>query len=262
MKRFFALLSLIVATALSGYGGTLAQDAAPGIPPVVWVSNDFGTTIEPIGTPVEGAVAPTRAYRLQFLPQGQLSLHADCNSGFGTYQIDGSNLTFGPRGTTLMLCPEDGAGDAFLQALDDVISWSIETNDANDELVLGLVDGGVLSFSPSLIGVEWQWAGAEMSDDTVIVPNDPAAFSLSFSSDGTVAGQIDCNRAHGSYRVDGSRFDITMATTMMYCGDDSLDTVYGQDLDRVTSFVISDGQLALAMELDSGIMYFDPVIPD
>ena len=57
---------------------------------------------------------------------------------FGSYEMDGSNLTLGPIGTTLMLCPDGGHGDDYLAALNNVTSWSIDQTDATDKLVLGL----------------------------------------------------------------------------------------------------------------------------
>ena len=187
MKRFVAALGLAIAAAVGTLGAAVAQDASPvaspaastAIPPVVWISDDFEPAVD-MATPAQGAVALGSEYWIQFLPDGQLSLRADCNGGFGSFTIDGSNLTLGPIGTTLMLCPEGGSGDAYLQALNSVNSWSIDRGGATDKLVLGLADGSSISFTPALTGVVWQWAGTQMSDDTEIVPSDPARFYLSF----------------------------------------------------------------------------------
>ncbi len=269
MKRLIATLGLALAAIVATLGGTVAQNASPadspaagsGIPPVLWISNDFRPTLDP-STPVEGAVAIGSEYWIQFLDDGQLSLRADCNGGFGTYAIDGSNLTLGPLGTTLMMCPEGGSGDAFLQALNSVTSWSIDRSGASDTLILGLSDGSSLSFSPSLAGVIWQWAGTQLGDGTEIVSAAPERYYLSFSPDGAVVGLVDCNRAHGAYTTDGPQIFIALATTTTHCSDDSQDAVYVQDLGQVTSYVIRDGQLALSMQMDAGIMLFDAVVPE
>lgn len=267
MKRIVATLGLAIAAAVSTLGGAAAQDASPvasptastGIPPIVWISDDFTPTVD-TATPVEGAIALGSEYWIQFLPEGQLSLRADCNGGFGSYEMDGSNLTLGPIGTTLMLCPDGGHGNDYLSALNTVTSWSIDQSEATDKLVLGLSDGGSLTFSPSLSGVVWQWAGTQMSNGDLIVPSDPANFYLSFSTDGSVVGQIDCNRAFGSFKSDGTQISMMLATTRMFCGEDSQDTAYALNLAQVTSFVIRDGQLALAMPMDAGIIFFDPIV--
>lgn len=267
MKRIIATLGLALVAVAGTLGGALAQDASPvasppvatSIPPVVWVSNDYHPTAS-MATPVEGAIAPHSAYWVQFLPGGGLALRADCNGGFGSYTMDGSNLTIGPIGTTLMLCPESGQGAEFAQALTKAVTWSIDQSQASDQLVLGLSDGTSLSFSPALTGVVWQWSETQMMDGTVITPTTPNKYYLSFNEDGSVAGQIDCNRAFGSYTVDGNQISMMLATTKMHCGDDSQDVAYAANLAEVTSFVIRDGKLALAMPMDSGIVVFDPVV--
>jgi heat shock protein HslJ len=267
MKRIVATLGLAIVAAVGALGGAVAHDATPvaspsaagGIPPIVWISDDFTPTVD-TATPVEGAIALGSEYWIQFLPGGQLSLRADCNGGFGSYELDGSNLTLGPIGTTLMLCPDGGQGDAYLAALNTVTSWSIDQSEATDKLVLGLSDGSSISFSPSLSGVVWQWAGTQMSNGDEIVPSDPAKFYLSFSADGSVVGQIDCNRAFGSFKSDGTQISMMLATTRAFCGEDSQDTAYSLNLAQVTSFVIRDGQLALALPMDAGIIFFDPVV--
>lgn len=272
MKRFIATLGLAIVAAIGTIGGSMAQDASPvtspvaspeaggTIPSIVWISNDFVPTAS-MGTPVEGAIALGSEYWVQFLPDGGFSFRADCNGGFGSYEIDGSSVTLGPLGTTLMLCPEGGQGSEFIDALSSVTSWSIDQSGASDMLVLTTADGTALTFDASITGVVWQWSETQMSNDTVVTPTTPENYYLSFSQDGSVVGQIDCNRAFGSYRTDGNSITMMLATTRMYCGDDSQDTAYALNLAQVTSFVIRDGHLALALPMDAGIVIFDPVIP-
>lgn len=267
MKRLIATLGLAIVAAVSTFGGTMAHDASPvassqaagAIPPLVWVSNDFLPTGS-MATPEQGAIALGSEYWVQFLPDGGFSFRADCNGGFGSYELDGSNVTLGPLGTTLMLCPEGGEGDAFIAALSSVTGWSIDQSGASDVLMLTTEDGTDLTFRASITGVVWQWSETQMMDGTVIAPNNPENFYLSFADDGAVVGQIDCNRAFGSYTTDGSQITMMLATTRMFCGDDSQDTTYALHLAQVTSFVIRHGKLALAMPMDSGIVVFEPVL--
>ena len=267
MKRFIAMLGLAIVAAVSTFGGAMAQDASPvaspeaggAIPPLVWVSNDFLPTGS-MATPEQGAVALGSEYWVQFLPDGGFSFRADCNGGFGSYEMDGSSLTLGPLGTTLMLCPEGGQGSEFIDALSSVTSWSIDQSGASDVLVLTTENGTNLTFDASITGVVWQWSETQMSNDTVITPDNPENYYLSFSDDGAVVGQIDCNRAFGSYTSDGTRITMMLATTRVFCGDESQDTAYALNLEQVTSFVIRDGQLALALPMDAGIVIYDPVL--
>lgn len=268
MKRIVATLGLAIVAVVSSLGGAVAQNASPvaspeasaGIPPIVWVSDDFLPTAS-AATPEEGAVALGSSYWVQFMADGGFSFRADCNGGFGSYEMNGASVDLGPLGTTLMLCPEGGRGDEFIKALDSVTSWSIDSeSSASDKLVLTTADGTNLTFSPSLAGVVWQWSATQMSDGTVIIPVRSTDYYLSFSEDGSVVGQIDCNRAFGSYTTDGNQITMMLATTRMACGDDSQDTTLALHLAQVTSFVIRDGKLALAMPMDSGIVIFDPIV--
>lgn len=266
VKRFIGMLGLAVVAAVSSFGGAMAQDASPvaspeaveGIPPIVWVSNDFLPT--DTGAQEQDAIALGSAYWVQFLPDGGFSFRADCNGGFGSYEIDGFNVTLGPLGTTLMLCPEGGQGAEFIDALSSVATWSIDQSGASDVLVLTTSDGTNLTFDASITGVVWQWAETQMMDDTVITPTNPESYYLSFSPDGSVTGQIDCNRAFGSYTTDGSQITLMLATSRMFCGDESQDADFGLAIAEVTSYVIRDGKLAMAMPMDSGIVVFEPVI--
>ncbi len=267
MKRLVATLGLALMAAVSTFGGAMAQDASPvaspaaggGIPPIVWESNDFLPTVSS-GTPGADAIALGSEYWVQFLPDGGFSFRADCNGGFGSYEMDGSSVTLGPLGTTLMLCPDGGRGGEFIDALTSVTSWEIDQSGASDMLVLTTADGTNLTFDAAITGVVWQWSETQMSDDTVVTPNNPEDYYLSFSPDGSVVGQIDCNRAFGSYTTDGSQITMMLATTRMHCGDDSQDTAYALNLAQVTSFVIRDGKLALAMPMDAGIVIYEPVL--
>ena len=271
MKRIVATLGLAIVAAVSTLGGAVAQDASPmaspvaspsasaGIPPIVWISDDFTPTAD-AATPVEGAIALGSEYWIQFLPEGQLSLRADCNGGFGSYEMDGSNLTLGPIGTTLMLCPDGGHGDDVsgrVEQRDLVVDRSEPTR-----LTSWCSDSQTAARSLSRRAERRGLAmvGTQMSNGDEIVPNDPAKFYLSFSADGSVVGQIDCNRAFGSFKSDGTQISMMLATTRAFCGEASQDTAYSLNLAQVTSFVIRDGQLALALPMDAGIIFFDPIV--
>ncbi len=112
------------------------------------------------------------------------------------------------------------------------------------------------------LGVVWQWSETQMSNDTVITPNNPEKYQLSFSEDGSVVGVIDCNHAFGSYTTDGNHHhhdagDHAHVLRRRFAGHGLRAAIWPQ----VTSFVIRDGQLALALPMDAGIVIFDPVVP-
>ena len=86
---------------------------------------------------------PSR-YTLTFRVDG-VAVQADCNRGRGTFDLEGSSITFGPIATTLMACPEGSIADRYLRNLGDVRSWLIQ----DGHLFLSLMmDAGIMEFEP------------------------------------------------------------------------------------------------------------------
>jgi heat shock protein HslJ len=86
---------------------------------------------------------PSR-YTVNFMVDG-VAVRADCNRGRGSYDLDGSSLTFAPFALTRRACPPDSHADGFVRDLGDVRSWVIE----DGHLFLSLrADGGILEFRP------------------------------------------------------------------------------------------------------------------
>lgn len=84
---------------------------------------------------------PSR-YTLEIRSDG-VSVLADCNRGTGSYELDGSSLTFTPLATTEMACPPESHEAAYLSHLSYVRSWVVEDGD----LYLSLfADGGIMRF--------------------------------------------------------------------------------------------------------------------
>ncbi|MCB0167399.1 MAG: YbaY family lipoprotein [Anaerolineae bacterium] len=83
-------------------------------------------------------------YRLQLKPDGQFTFKADCNSGSGSYTLEGSNLTFDPlMATTLAECGPGSLYNDYLRLLGDVRTYVRE----GDNLFLNLMaDAGNMKF--------------------------------------------------------------------------------------------------------------------
>lgn len=254
-------IALFAAAIVASPDAIRAQEGSPeaggSIPPIVWqltAFDDGAGTITTVDDPLR--------YTIQFLPSGSVAIGADCNRGVSDFTIDGTELVFGEIVTTLALCPPESLSEQFLGELSTVRGFSIDNSQASDQLVLSLESGGALWFAPSLVGVVWQWQQFEGGDGTIIAPEDPEKFALEFQADGTVTGQIDCNRGFGSYTVEGSNIAIIMASTRMFCGEGSLDGEYMRFLSESNSFVIRDGKFSLALPMDGGISTFSPVYDD
>ena len=67
---------------------------------------------------------PSR-YTVEFLPDGNALVQADCNFGTGSYQEDGERLTIGAIGATKTACPADSLDSAFLAQLTKVERFAV-----------------------------------------------------------------------------------------------------------------------------------------
>ena len=86
------------------------------------------------------------AYNIIFLPDGSLSVKADCNSASGAYTLSGSSLSIRLGPTTLAMCPPESLSEEYLQDLSSVASYKIE----GDTLYLALLmDTGTMKFVPA-----------------------------------------------------------------------------------------------------------------
>ncbi len=98
-------------------------------------------------TPVESVtVDDPGSYTLEFLADNTVAIQADCNSGSGTYEADGSSLSISITATTLALCPEGSLSDLFIRNLN---AAAIQfTQDGNLFIDL-FADAGTMEFAPN-----------------------------------------------------------------------------------------------------------------
>ncbi|MCO6450161.1 MAG: META domain-containing protein [Caldilineales bacterium] len=110
----------------------------------------------------------------------------------------------------------------------------------------------------ALLDVLWAWQSfADQSEVNDITVNDPAQYTLTFGSDGTVAIKADCNNAAGTFTVDGSSLTIQIGPmTMAMCPEDSLSDQYIAMLGDVVSYVFNEDDLVLNLKADAGNMIF------
>lgn len=91
--------------------------AESAIPPIVWNLIEF---------PGVGGVNQPGAYTVQFLQDGQVSAHADCNWVAGLWTASDGILDVTITQTTLALCPEGSLEQPYVQALHDATSYVID----------------------------------------------------------------------------------------------------------------------------------------
>jgi heat shock protein HslJ len=95
-----------------------------------WIAR---TGSEPVSVP-----SPDR-YTIAFAPNGTYAIRADCNTGRGTFAVDGATVTISPPGLTRAYCGDASLDRTFLAALVRVTRYEV---DAQDRLVLIMVDPG------------------------------------------------------------------------------------------------------------------------
>jgi heat shock protein HslJ len=85
-------------------------------------------------------------YTLQFLPEDQVSIKADCNTGSGRYAVTNNvDLTISLETLTRAICPPESLSDEYINELNDAGSYRVEPN---GELVFSLKSGAGMRFKP------------------------------------------------------------------------------------------------------------------
>jgi heat shock protein HslJ len=86
------------------------------------------------------------SYVLNFQRDGGLAVQADCNTGTGTYTIDGATLALGTLTSTQTVCPGTSLSEVFLQQLQS--SGPVHLRDG--KLLINLKnDAGTMEFVPA-----------------------------------------------------------------------------------------------------------------
>lgn len=143
MKRVLyslLLLALLAACAPAVDPGTVTvTDPEPAEPQLTGTTWRLESLQEAGGAPVD---LHDQVYTLTFEPDGSVSAQLDCNTGGGTYTVDGRSLRFGPVISTLMFCGEQSVASSFGVSLARVDHYDF----AADELILSGEDGTRLRF--------------------------------------------------------------------------------------------------------------------
>jgi heat shock protein HslJ len=212
---------------------------------------------------------PEREAHLQF-QSGRVSGSDGCNRITGSFQLNADRVSFGQMAGTQMACINTGDTEGpFGDALKNAARLTI----TNDRLEL-LDDKGtrLAAFvaraqaqagaqAPGLAGTSWQLVKFQGSDDTTLIPDHPANYTIEFRAGGQFNARFDCNRGRGTWKSSGpSQLEFgPLALTRMLCPPGSLHNQMVRQWGNITSYVIRDGHLFLALKLDSGIYEFEPI---
>lgn len=111
-----------------------------------------------------------------------------------------------------------------------------------------------------ITGIDWQWSAMQETapaSQSAVPPAEMSKYTIVFNTDGTAAIKADCNNVTATYKISGSSLTITLgASTLMACGDNSMDTIYLGALSKVDSYAVASGQLQLMFANNGGKMDF------
>ena len=239
-----SLVSVIVVLALVGVSCADGDDTTGEtgtLEGVTWVLQRAS-----IDELIEGAPEDARVDLL--LDDGQASGASGCNRYMGSFQTDGSAISFGTLGGTQMACaqPLMDLEAAYLTGLGAVTEYEVST----DELVLS-GDDVRLTFDAEaapeplpLVGTVWSLEAVGSGDDAVASPVAGTEVTLELREDGTVSGSGGCNSFNTSYETDGATIGFgPVASTAMACEQDVMDqeaAVFGALESAATFEIVGD----------------------
>lgn len=122
--------------------------------------------------------------------------------------------------------------------------------------------------SDPLIGTTWQLLTIESmspEEQASTTIESPAKYTVTFGEDGQAGFRVDCNRGTSTWVAEAGSDDSGSLTfgpiglTKMMCPQPSDDAKVAAALGMVRGYLLSDGQLHLSMEADSGIMHWEPL---
>ncbi|MCL4267484.1 MAG: META domain-containing protein [Anaerolineae bacterium] len=210
---------------------------------LVSLQNTAGETVD---------VLPGSEVTIEF-QDGGYGGNAGCNRYFGSYQIDGSNLSLGVAGSTEMFCmPEELTNQegSFLAALGLVSQFEQD----GGQLTLADKDGNVvLTFTAkqpaTLTDMTWLGISYNNGRDAVVSALAEAQITAVFAADGTLSGSTGCNNYTTSYTTDGNNITISeqIATTRRACDQPRAEqeAAYLAALPQATTYSISGDRLEL-----------------
>ncbi len=117
-----------------------------------------------------------------------------------------------------------------------------------------------ISSSNQLIDKYWTLQKIDYSNGETIAVSQPELYTLKFISDNKVQIRADCNRARGSYTLDGDRVTIQVGPmTRVACPPESIADQYLHNLEAATTYLIQQNQLYIQLRDNAGRMVFSAI---
>jgi LysM repeat protein/heat shock protein HslJ len=136
-------------------------------------------------------------------------------------------------------CPTQQVVKAFEwqgDQLVEVASEEVAQSQSQPEAAASPLDSMEHTPDPNLIDKSWAWERRDPNGNQIeeISVSNPENYLLTFSADGTFVAKVDCNNVLGQYASSSpaetinSIFMEAGSTTMVFCGEDSLDVQMSQ----------------------------------
>jgi heat shock protein HslJ len=97
--------------------------------------------------------------------------------------------------------------------------------------------------SPSeLMGGEWRLQSMQRVAGPVVIPENPARYTVTFEADGRMAVQADCNSCGGSYSLGKGSLTVSpLVCTLIACPEPTLGQRFVQSLEGTSSVDLDEG---------------------
>jgi heat shock protein HslJ len=234
-------------------------------------------------------------YLLELLPEGQITVRADCNTATGTYMLDGDQLSINVTASTMMACPPGSLADQFIEDLNAAQSYMM---DGEDLIIVLKLDTGSMRLkvpepAPSasasavpeatpgasppevpatpavlptaeagggtadILGVIWKWESFTPTSGEAVTVDNPEAYEFMLLPTGTIRVKADCNNGSGTYWIEGDSISIEVLTlSRAACPPGSLSDDFVQLLNQASAYGIAGGNLFFEVGGDGGTMKF------
>jgi heat shock protein HslJ len=139
MRRFVVIATVLASMLLlAGCGSSSASLTGRMWKLTAVTLTGTGSVLPPGVVPV----ADQARYTITFNDDGTFDATADCNNVGGSYTTSGNSMTITPGPSTLVACPADSYGDAFVAALGETASYAV----GRSVLTLTTTGGDSLTF--------------------------------------------------------------------------------------------------------------------
>ncbi|MEV3989541.1 META domain-containing protein [Streptomyces sp. NPDC049837] len=219
LPRAAAALVPLLALGLTACGtqsgnGSGAGDGSASVRPDVPVTG-VHWTVESVTVDGKKTAAPAGAH-VEIDPKGQAKGNFGCNHFNARAAVEGDTITLSDTGMTEMGCPEPLQG--FEDALKSALTGKLKARLTDGELTLTTTDGDSIRLSEQppapLVGTKWTVNSLVSGQAATSLPaGTEGKASFVFGKDGSVRGNLGCNRFSAPVTTDGSTLTFGRVTS-------------------------------------------------